>query len=745
MDKGSLNPTGPWHPSLRPERGPRRRGRRRPSLPLPAALPLALALPADTRAPARPGWVRARTVLRMRGVPGAGALGADDPLPVPPSDGGRLLVSPAAVERPGWPMDVPEGQAGGPAAKMYLWDQLEEGSLGTLLSLEEQILNSTFEACDPQRTGIVTVTHVLAYLEAVTGRGSQDARLQTLACNLDPNGEGPQATVDLDTFLVVMRDWIAACQLDGGLELEEETAFEGALTSQQPPSGCPEAEEPANLESFGGEDPRPELRTSCPHHPHPNLGKEVGAVASDLPLPDPRPATADLLSSLEDLELSNRRLAGENAKLQRSVETAEEGSARLGEEIAALRKQLRRSLLLPALSGSVSMVSVSLLRGPSAPPPLSTQQALQCAKAVDEELEDLKTLAKSLEEQNRSLLAQARQTEKEQQHLVAEMETLQEENGKLLAERDGVKRRSEELATEKDALKVEPLPPAIFTSFSHSGLRQLFECERLICQRDAVLSERTQHAESLAKTLEEYRTMTQELRLEISHLEEQLSQIHEGPDELPEGAQVRRAGWTQALPPSLGVEIQAIRQKQEVADSALSSPLCGVWQWEEVIIETETDEEAEFPPEAPAGAERNFQGEPAHPQGGRKEQSMWLPRRQEEEEAETQVRANLPIPLGDPHPGDIPGSLPESPAKPDLQRALVPVVKELVPVSRPDWGQLCLAPLHPQPLRVTRHPLIPAPVLGLLLLLLLSVLLLGQSPPPTWPHLQLCYLQPPPV
>ncbi|XP_046935238.1 protein KASH5 [Lynx rufus] len=567
-------------------------------------------------------------------------------------------------------MDVPEGRAGGPAAKMYLWDQLEEGSLGTLLSLEEQILNSTFEACDPQRTGIVTVTHVLAYLEAVTGRGSQDARLQTLACNLDPNGEGPQATVDLDTFLVVMRDWIAACQLDGGLELEEETAFEGALTSQQPPSGCPEAEEPANLESFGGEDPRPEL-----------------------------PATADLLSSLEDLELSNRRLAGENAKLQRSVETAEEGSARLGEEIAALRKQLR-----------------------------STQQALQCAKAVDEELEDLKTLAKSLEEQNRSLLAQARQTEKEQQHLVAEMETLQEENGKLLAERDGVKRRSEELATEKDALK-----------------RQLFECERLICQRDAVLSERTQHAESLAKTLEEYRTMTQELRLEISHLEEQLSQIHEGPDELPEGAQVRRAGWTQVLPPSLGVEIQAIRQKQEVADSALSSPLCGVWQWEEVIIETETDEEAEFPPEAPAGAERNFQGEPAHPQGGRKEQSMWLPRRQEEEEAETQVRANFPIPLGDPHPGDIPGSLPESPARPDLQRALVPVVKELVPVSRPDWGQLCLAPLHPQPLRVTRHPLIPAPVLGLLLLLLLSVLLLGQSPPPTWPHLQLCYLQPPPV
>ncbi|XP_059732922.1 protein KASH5 isoform X7 [Bos taurus] len=376
----------------------------------------------------------ARSVLRMRGL--AGAWGAASPFLVPSSDGGELLASPPAAEQPGWPMDMPEDQAGGPTAKMYLWDQAEDRSLGTLLSLEEQILNSTFEACDPQRTGTVAVTHLLAYLEAVTGRGPQDARLQTLACSLDPSGEGPQATVDLDTFLVVMRDWITACQLDGGLELEEETAFEGALTSQQLPSGCPEVEDPANLESFGGEDPRPEL-----------------------------PATADLLSSLEDLELSNRRLAGENAKLQRSVETAEEGSARLGEEISALRKQLR-----------------------------STQQALQLARGVDEELEDLKTLAKSLEEQNRSLLAQARHTEKEQQRLVAEMETLQEENGKLLAERDGVKRRSEELASEKDILK-----------------RQLYECEHLICQRDAILSE--------------------ELRLEISHLEEQLSQTQEGLDE----------------------------------------------------------------------------------------------------------------------------------------------------------------------------------------------------------------------
>nr|XP_012807610.1 protein KASH5 [Jaculus jaculus] len=532
-------------------------------------------------------------------------------------------------------MDLPEGQASGPATEMFLWEQPEEGDPGPL-SLEEQILTSMFEACDPHKTGTVVVTHVLAYLEAVTGQDSQDTRLQTLAQSLDPYREGPGATVDLDTFLIIMRDWIAACQLHGGLEPMEETTFGGALASQHLPSERSEAEEPANLESFGGEDPRPEW-----------------------------PATADLLSSLEDLELSNRRLAGENAKLQRSVETAEEGSARLGEEISSLRKQLR-----------------------------STQQALQMAKAVDEELEDLKTLAKSLEEQNHSLLAQARHTEKEQQHLVAKVETLQEENGKLLVERDGVKRRSEELATEKDALK-----------------RQLCECELLICQREAILSERTRHAESLAKSLEEYRTTTQELRQEISQLEEQLSRSQESPDELL-GADAGRTGWTMALSPSLGLEIQAIRQEQETG-TGLSSPLCGVWQWQEA--------------ECPSG----------DPVGQQEEDAK-------EKEEESHIQAGSSTPLRD-HHGDSPESPPDShPTLWEPQQALMPVVTELVPIRR-SWAQHCLCPQPPQHLRVTQHPLIPAPVLGLLLLLLLSVLLLGQTPPPTWPHLQLYYLQPPPV
>uniref|UniRef100_A0A5F8GG47 Coiled-coil domain containing 155 n=1 Tax=Monodelphis domestica TaxID=13616 RepID=A0A5F8GG47_MONDO len=259
-----------------------------------------------------------------------------------------------------------------------------------------------------------------------------------------------------------MQGWIATCQLGPGLELEDEAAGEPSL----PPSGAS-----AQPESYGDEETEPELL-----------------------------ATAELLSSLEELELSNRRLAGENAKLQRSVETADEGAARLGEELASLRKQLR-----------------------------SSQQALQFAKAVDEELEDMKSLAKSLEEKNRSLVAQARQTEKEQQQLVAEVETLQEE-------------------------------------------RQLCEYESLICHRDTILSERTNRTENLTEALEEYRATIQELKQKISHLEEQLSQSREGPEGFQDGTQGIAGGWMKLHPQSLCLEIEAI---QQITGQEKSSELLG--------------------------------------------------------------------------------------------------------------------------------------------------------------------------
>lgn len=66
-----------------------------------------------------------------------------------PSAGARTWDHPSLL----FIVPPPHRWAGTLVSSVYLSDQPEEGSLGTPLSLEEQILNSTFEACDPQRTG----------------------------------------------------------------------------------------------------------------------------------------------------------------------------------------------------------------------------------------------------------------------------------------------------------------------------------------------------------------------------------------------------------------------------------------------------------------------------------------------------------------------------------------------------------------------------------------------------------------
>ncbi|XP_036599509.1 protein KASH5 [Trichosurus vulpecula] len=628
-------------------------------------------------------------LLRRPGLPDSGGKGTGSELPpvVEAQTGrqGKQRLSsapepacpfPSLEARKRGSMDIVQSQGANtprPASltpEMVLWDPPEDWGL----ALEEQVLNSTFEACDSEKKGVVAVGQVLAYLEAVTGRGPQDSNLCSLAQALDPYGEGPGAIVDRATFFSIMQDWIATCQLGPGLEREEEAASESSLL----PSGEDSIYNPAQLESFGGEEHGPEL-----------------------------PAPAELLSSLEELELSNRRLAGENAKLQRSVETADEGALRMGEELASLRKQLR-----------------------------SSQQALQFAKAVDEELEDMKSLAKNLEEKNRSLVVQARQTEREQQQLVAEVETLQEENGKLLAERDGVRKRSEELAVEKEALR-----------------RQLCEYESLICHRDTILSERTNRTENLTEALEEYRATIQELKQKISHLEEQLSQSREGPEGFQEETQELGNGWIKLHPQSLCLEIEAIQQRQEVG-AGLLNPLCGSQPWEEPLDGTggagvlgkSLAEELMTAQEKPSESLGSWE-ENSWSLGDKGSCGQWDLQRTSKKGTRPQDVAGEPTTFRSPQPGDGPCPDSESsPCDPAPHQALKPGMSQLVPAGKMSWDQMYPTPLAAQRLRTPSLPTAQPPILGLLLLLLLlSALVLASSRPLAWPHLQLHYLQSPPV
>ncbi|XP_026515045.1 protein KASH5 [Terrapene carolina triunguis] len=381
---------------------------------------------------------------------------------------------------------------------------------------EEHVLTCTFEACDLEQTGQVSVFHIIEYLQSVTGQSCEEGRLQLLYKMLDPEERG--VTVDLSTFHAVMKNWIADCRQDGGLDsTKERDKFVDNMCLW--PSG--KLRRPvssgAQLEGYGGD---VSSVNSSPYRLPPCLHS----------CRSPREEAAALMSSIEDLEYGNKKLAVQNAKLQRTIEAAEELNSRLTEELSQLQGRLR-----------------------------STQQALEQAKSVASELEDLKAIAKSLEEEKGKLYSQARQLEKEQLCLSLQVDCLQEENRKLLTERDRVKQKVAGLVAEKADLKT-----------------QLCEYETLLSCKDTALTEKTNRAEELTAMLAEYRTVVQELRLETSQLQEQLCQTTEDLAMLPKELPHERKPHVQLPAQPLCVEIEEIQQGRK-AEARLPSPLCGMW------------------------------------------------------------------------------------------------------------------------------------------------------------------------
>ncbi|XP_015274007.1 PREDICTED: protein KASH5 [Gekko japonicus] len=235
------------------------------------------------------------------------------------------------------------------------------------------------------------------------------------------------------------------------------------------------------------------------------------------------------MNSIKDLQQGNKQLAMQNIKLQRTIETAEELNLRLSEEIAELKGKLR-----------------------------GTQQATEQARALANELEDLKFFSKSLEEENSKLHTQGRQLEKEQQCLLIHIDNLQEENRKFLLEKESCKNKIKQLCTEKAQMK-----------------SQLCECENLISCKETDLNKKERRTEELTETLDEYQMMVQELKLEVHRLQEQLCHSCGNGEGLPRNSLENvKTCCVQAPVQPLSVEIEE-SQKEFGEEDGLPSPLYG--------------------------------------------------------------------------------------------------------------------------------------------------------------------------
>ncbi|XP_051898825.1 protein KASH5-like [Pristis pectinata] len=304
---------------------------------------------------------------------------------------------------------------------------------------EEDVLNCTFESCDTEGRGEVYVSRIIAYLEDVTGQSCEKGQLRMLHKMLNP--EERDVAVNLGTFHNIMKQWIAECRQEGfSSGKNEEVISKDNLCILH--SDKKSDASSGQLEGYGGDVNKGSLEAT------------------------------ELISDIECLQYTNRKLVHQNEKLQRTVEGFEEANVRLTEEIFELKSKLK-----------------------------SSQQVTLHVKLLENELEDLKTIMKNLEDRNYKLQMQNRQLEKEHQNLSTSISQLQEENGKLTVEKENIYWRNEELLFEMVELK-----------------NQLYEAKRLISVKDALLSEKINQSEEMKSTLDEYNDIIKGLKEEINKL-----------------------------------------------------------------------------------------------------------------------------------------------------------------------------------------------------------------------------------
>ncbi|XP_077115757.1 protein KASH5 isoform X2 [Ranitomeya variabilis] len=171
----------------------------------------------------------------------------------------------------------------------------------------------------------------------------------------------------------------------------------------------------------------------------------------------------DLSIKMAELVCSNKKLTDQKTKLQRNLDLAEETNTLLAEEISDLKGKLK-----------------------------SSQQAVQHARSVCNELEDTKIFVTNLEDKMSVVIAQKKQL-----------------NDKLLSQNEKVKEKLDSLRMENAKL-----------------LQQLDEYENLLVQKDEILTQKIIQLEELMGLVEEQKTLLQELKNEKNDLQEELLQTH---------------------------------------------------------------------------------------------------------------------------------------------------------------------------------------------------------------------------
>ncbi|XP_053575679.1 inositol 1,4,5-triphosphate receptor associated 2 [Bombina bombina] len=323
------------------------------------------------------------------------------------------------------------------------------------LICEEDLLDSIFHACDIHHRGKVAVSKIVDYLRHTTSRGSEDSGLDELCNMLDP--ERRDISMDLDTYHAIMKEWIDDCRNNGidnktkeSILCTEDSMFKlrESLLAVRRFSGTMNITS-GSLEAFGGDISKGDLETS------------------------------DLITCVADLQYNNLKMQEQHAKMKITIESLEEANHRLQEENEQLQNQWK-----------------------------SAQQCIMRARALKEELEEIKLHLHNSEEKNVQMVAQSKQLEKENLSLIHKISALQEENERHMLESDGLRRTISELSDKIAVLQL-----------------QLNDSENTLQKKESSLQMKEFHIEELKSSLMEYTSLIENLRIEKATLESNLQQL----------------------------------------------------------------------------------------------------------------------------------------------------------------------------------------------------------------------------
>ncbi|XP_069047972.1 protein KASH5-like isoform X3 [Lepisosteus oculatus] len=252
---------------------------------------------------------------------------------------------------------------------------------------EEELLNSTFEACDSDNTGCVSAVQIVGYLRGVTGQPQDDGPLRRLCRLLDPQETG--RGLPRERFLSVMRAWVQECRQKGSEADEGDVGFIETISLLQP--GRLIEGDVSPWESRGGEG-------------HRGNGEEVEVI-------------------VQTLQEAHRRLSERNAALQRAIEAGEEERGREREERQALRVKLRDS--------QHALQQAQTLRE-------ELEDLKNIVRGHEERERDGERKKKTLEREIQTLTAQLNDLQLENESLLTEREELREREAELSREREGL-------------------------------------------------------------------------------------------------------------------------------------------------------------------------------------------------------------------------------------------------------------------------------------------------------------------